>query len=204
MHPIDIARQPGGTIQWVRELSEELRAKKYRTAPIKRAWIPKGDGKKRPLGIPTVKDRVVQTALMLVLMPIYEADFHAHSYGYRPKRHAAQAMEAIKQELWKGKTEIVDADLSAYFDNIPHRALMRQLVKRIVDGSVLALIKQWLKAPVVEQGKDGKRRMHGSRCGTPQGGVISPLLANIYLSDLDHGVNDGTAQKAALGTRPIL
>ena len=109
-----------------------------------------------------------------------------------------EAPEAMKQELWKGKTEIVDADLSAYFDNIPHRALMRQLVKRIADGSVLALIKQWLKAPVVEQGKDGKRRMQGNRCGTPQGGVISPLLANIYLSDLDHGVNDGTAQKAAM------
>ena len=164
--------------------------------------MPKWDGKKRPSGIPTVKDRVVQTALMPMPMPIYEADFHAHSYAYRPKSHAAQAMEAIKQELWKGKTEIVDADLSAYFDNIPHRALMRQLVKRIADASVA--IKQWLKAPVVEQGKDGKRRMHGSRCGTPQGGVISPLLANIYLSDLDHGVNDGTAQKAALGTRPIL
>ena len=198
MQPMDIAKKPGGTIQWVKELSEELRAKKYRTAAIKRAWIPKGDGKKRPLGIPTVKDRVVQTALMLVLMPIYEVDFHEHSYAYRPKRRAAQAMEAIKKELWKGKTEIVDADLSAYFDNIPHRALMRQLVKRIADGSVLALIKQWLKAPVVEQGKDGKRRMHGNRCGTPQGGVISPLLANIYLSDLDHGVNDGTAQKAAM------
>ena len=139
MQTMEIASQPGGTIQWVKELSEELRAKKYRTAAIKRAWIPKGDGKKRPLGIPTVKDRVVQTALMLVLMPIYEVDFHEHSYAYRPKRRAAQAMEAIKQELWKGKTEIVDADLSAYFDNIPHRALMRQLVKRIADGSVLAV-----------------------------------------------------------------
>ena len=198
MTPADIERTHGGTLQWVRALSEELGAKRYRAAAVKRVWIPKADGKKRPLGIPTVKDRVVQTALWLVLMPIYEADFHANSFGFRPKRNARQAMEAIKRELWKGKTEIVDADLSAYFDNIPHRALMRQLVKRIADGSVLKLIKQWLKAPVEEQGEDGKRRVHGSRRGTPQGGVISPLLANIYLSDLDYGVNEGTAQKAAM------
>jgi len=198
MTPAEIEQTPGGTLQWVRALGEELRAKKYQASPVKRVWIPKADGKKRPLGIPTVKDRVVQTALWLVLMPIYEADFHPNSFGYRPKRRAQQAMEVIKKELWKGKTEMVDADLSAYFDNIPHRALMRQLVKRIADGSVLRLIKQWLKAPVIERGEDGKRRVYGSRRGTPQGGVISPLLANLYLNDLDHGVNEGTAQKATL------
>ena len=115
MTPADIERTHGGTLQWVRALSEELGAKRYRAAAVKRVWIPKADGKKRPLGIPTVKDRVVQTALWLVLMPIYEADFHANSFGFRPKRNARQAMEAIKRELWKGKTEIVDADLSAYF-----------------------------------------------------------------------------------------
>ena len=128
-----------------------------------------------------MKDRVVQTALWLVLMPIYEADFHCKSFGYRPKRNAQQAMDAVVQELRKGKSELVDADLSAYFDTIPHRALMRQLVKRLADGSVLKLIKQWLKAPVIETGEDGKRRVQGTRCGTPQGGVISPLLANLFL-----------------------
>jgi len=198
MVPKDIDRAPGGAVQWVRALSEELRAKRYRASALLRAWRDKGDGTKRPLGIPTVKDRVVQTALMLVLMPIYEADFHPQSYGYRPRRNAWQAMEAIKQGLWKGKTEIVDADLSAFFDTIPHRGLMRQLVKRIADGSVLALIKQWLRAPVEERGKDGKRRVQPTRSGTPQGGVISPLLANIYLNDLDHGVNEGTKQKASM------
>ena len=196
--PADVDRTAGGVLQWVRKLGEELRAKEYKASPVKRVWIAKTGGKKRPLGIPTVKDRVVQTALWLVLMPIYEADFHPNSFGYRPKRRAQQAMEVIKKELRKGKTEVVDADLSAYFDNIPHRALMRQLVKRIVDGSVLKLIKQWLKAPVVEHGEDGKRRVNGSRKGTPQGAVISPLLANIYLNDLDHGVNEGSAQKAAM------
>ena len=193
-----IEAREGGAQKWLGELREEIKEKRYRPAPVRRVMIPKGDGKERPLGIPTIKDRVVQTAVWLVLMPIYEADFHPQSYGYRPKRNAQQAMEAIKSELWKGRTEIVDADLSAYFENIDHRKMMRQLVKRISDGSLLGLIKQWLRAPVMEEGHGRERRCRAKRKGTPQGGVISPLLANIYLSDLDYGINEGTQQKARM------
>ena len=193
-----IERAEGGAKRWLGELSRELKAKSYRAAAVRRVMIPKPDGKERPLGIPTIKDRVVQTAVWLVLMPIYEADFHPQSYGYRPRRNARQAMEAIKAELWKGRTEIVDADLSAYFDTIDHRLMLRKLVKRISDGSLLGLIKQWLRAPVMEEGPDGERRSRGNRRGTPQGGVISPLLANIFLNDLDYGVNEGTQHKARM------
>jgi RNA-directed DNA polymerase len=134
----------------------------------------------------------------LLLMPIWEADFHPQSYGFRPKRRAHQAIEAIRQAVIRGYVEIIDADLSKYFDTIPHRALMRAVARRISDGTVLALIKSWLCAPVVEKDKDGTKRVIPNRCGTPQGGVISPLLANLYLNPLDAAVNEKCSGEARL------
>src|SRR5580692_2767747 len=177
--------EAAGLEDWLARLGEELRAKTYQCQPVRRVMIPKPGGGERPLGIPTIRDRVVQTAAKLVLEPIFEADLDPAAYGYRPRRSATGAIQQVLVLLRQGYTDVVDADLSKYFDTIPHDELMRSIARRIVDPDMLRLVKQWLKAPVETTGGDGKRRMEGgkaSKRGTPQGGVISPLVANLYMN----------------------
>jgi group II intron reverse transcriptase/maturase len=180
-----IEKMEGGVEGYLNQIAEGLKGKTYRPMPVKRVYIPKPGGGKRPLGIPTIKDRVVQMATKIVIEPIFEADFQENSYGFRPKRDAHQAMDDLSLQLRMGKTQVIDADITKYFDTIPHDKLMGLVAKRVVDKHILRLIKLWLKAPVVEGGEDGKKRYEGNDKGTPQEGVISPLLANIYLNVLD-------------------
>ena len=170
---------------WLAGLREELVLKTYRPDPVRRVMIPKHGGGERPLGIPSIRDRVIQTAAKIVLEPIFEADFEGNAYGYRPARGAADAVKDVYRHLSRGYTDVVDADLSRYFDSIPHDDLLKSVARRVADGSVLRLIKLWLKAPIEERDGDGKRRIIGgkrNKLGTPQGGVASPLLANIYMN----------------------
>ena len=169
-------------------LAKEVKSKTYRPLPVCRVMVPKSDGGQRPLGIPTIRDRVVQMAVKLTIEPIFEADFCESSYGSRPKRSAHDAVDDVADALLKGHCHVIDADLSKYFDTLPHANLLAVVAERIADGGILHLIKQWLKAPVAEEGEDGTYRISGgkgNRRGTPQGGVISPLLANLYLHLVD-------------------
>lgn len=176
-----------GEEDWLAGLRQELTTRTYRPAPVRRVMIPKPGGGERPLGIPTIRDRVVQTAAKLVLEPIFEADLEDSAYGYRPGRGGTDPVKEVHRLLNRGYVDVVDADLSKYFDTIPHSDLLKSVARRIVDRHVLWLIKMWLKVPVEEKDGDdeGKRRLTGGKSstrGTPQGGVVSPMLANLYMN----------------------
>ena len=173
----DIKTSPQGVEGFLDELHDTLKAKRYRPQAVRRVMIPKADGGERPLGIPTIRDRVIQTAAKLVLEPIFEADFLDVSHGYRPRRSAQDALKAIQSGLEEGRTAVLDADLKGYFDSIPHDKLMACVEMRISDGSVLKLIRQWLRAPILEEPDDKHQppRKVYPRKGTPQGGVVTPV-----------------------------
>jgi len=195
-----------GVTALIVELEVALKNKTYKPDPVKRVMIPKKDGSQRPLGIPTIRDRVVQMAAKLVIEPIFEADFCDTSYGFRPKKSAHDAIDDVVDAMFHGHNEVIDADISKYFDTIPHANLMATVAERICDGEVLRLIEMWLKAPIMGLDRDGTKRNvgggKGSRTGTPQGGVISPLLSNLYLHILDR-IWERNNLKERLGARII-
>src|SRR5580765_8520682 len=179
------AIEAAGRGRWLADVRKQLIEQTYRPEPVRRVMIPKPGGGERPLGIPTIRDRVVQAATKIVLEPIFEADFEDGAYGYRPRRNAVDAVKEVHRLMCRGYTDVVDADLSKYFDTIPHADLLKSVDRRIVDRNVLWLIKLWLRAPVEERDGNGTRRMSGGKSnkrGTPQGGVVSPLLSVIYMN----------------------
>lgn len=189
-----IERGEGGITGLITGLAEELRDKSYRPGPIKRVMIREGKGKERPLGIASIRDRVVQMACNIIMQPIYDPDLHGESYGYRPKRNAHQAVKKIESYLKKGYTQVLDADLSGYFDSIPREELLVKVSRKISDESLMKLLKQMLKAPIAHVGNNGKTRIiaNDTGIGTPQGSCLSPLLANIYLNDFCKVIEEKT------------
>ncbi|HAM58826.1 MAG TPA: group II intron reverse transcriptase/maturase, partial [Candidatus Rokubacteria bacterium] len=177
--------EAAGVGLWLAAVQEALRTGTYRAQPVRRVLIPKPGGGERPLGIPGIRDRVVQTAAVLILQPIFEADLEPTAYGYRPGRSALEAVQEVHRALCAGHTEVIEADVSRYLDTVPHCDLMTSLARRISDRKMLRLLKMWLKAPVAERTESGGWRFSGGKRavrGTPQGGVVSPLLANVYMN----------------------
>jgi len=177
----DLESSETGVAKFLQELQDDLRWKRYKPNAVRRVLIPKPDGRMRPLGIPTIRDRVVQMATLLIVEPIFEADFTDCSYGFRPGRSAKDALDKIREHLNSGRREVYDADLKGYFDTIPHDKLIAALASRISDRSVLGLFRMWLQSPIEEEDEQGRKTRRRPQAGTPQGGVISPLLANLYL-----------------------
>jgi RNA-directed DNA polymerase len=199
----DIERSPKGIEEFLKELHESLKRKTYRPNHVKRVYIPKSNGGQRPLGIPTIKDRIAQTAALLILEPIFEADFLECSFGFRPQRSAHDALEEIKRNIKEGRTAIYDADLKSYFDTIPHDNLMACVQRRITDRSVLNLIRKWLESPIEDHDDQGRKRIIKPKQGTPQGGVISPLLANLYLHWFDKVFNGTSGPRQFANARIV-
>ncbi len=185
-----LEEEEDGPRRLIDQIEKELKDKIYKPKPIRRVYIPKANGKLRPLGIPCIRDRLVQMSVLLIMEPIFEADFEDCSHGFRPKRSAHDALEEIRRNILEGRTESYDADLSSYFDTIDHEELMMKVQRRIADRHVLKLIRMFLEAVIIDKDKDGKTSTKRASEGTPQGGVISPLLANIYLHDFDKAFNE--------------